>query len=107
MHRAALALLPLLAACSAQARDGLARETAEAAITPVVAERIRGVPTTKAVRCILDNADRSQVNALAADNVQGRTGIADDIVTDVLFRDGTRECFRRWGIVTALSKVLA
>ncbi|WP_418596035.1 hypothetical protein [Ponticoccus sp. (in: a-proteobacteria)] len=90
MHRAALALVPLLAACSAQARDGLARDGRSGhhpgggRAHPRRADDQGGALHPRQRRPLADQ------RALAADNVQGRTGIADDIVTDVLFRDGTR-----------------
>lgn len=89
------ALIPLMGCSVLQpATQDLARETAAAAVAPIAAERAPGVSTDRAVTCILDNADRSQITALAAETAQGQGELADDIVMDVLYREGTQRCMR-------------
>ncbi|WP_236016709.1 hypothetical protein [Salipiger abyssi] len=75
-------------------RGDLALETARAAVAPVLMEKAPGVPTERAVDCTLEYATRGQIEALAQNSALGQPGLNDDIVTDILYTQGTRDCMR-------------
>lgn len=74
--------------------NSLARETAAQAVAPVLARMAPGVPTERAVACTLDFASRGQIEALAMNSALARNELTDDIVTDILYKRGTRDCMR-------------
>ena len=92
----------VLAACSPQAQDQLARDAARSAITPVVAERFPGVPVGPAIDCIIDNASAPQIRALAADAVLGATQSTVEIVTDIVSKPETLTCLGTQGLPALL-----
>lgn len=75
-------------------RGNLARETARAAVAPVLMEKAPGVPVERAVDCTLEYASQGQIEALAQNVALGQPGLNDDIVTDILYKQGTRDCMR-------------
>ncbi|MCR8548078.1 hypothetical protein M4578_09575 [Salipiger sp. P9] len=95
--RIGLALGMLLAGCSVleplPAGD-LARETARDAVAPVLMEKAPGVEIGRAVDCTLDYASRGQIEALSLASASGQPELIDDIVTDILYKRGTRDCMR-------------
>ena len=94
--RAGLAVLILGAAagCSVVSPPGddLMLDVAGSAVAPILARKAPGVPTDTAVACTLDYASQGQLQALAENSALGQTELNDDIVTDILFTQGTREC---------------
>ncbi|WP_156883351.1 hypothetical protein [Salipiger mucosus] len=79
----------------APVRDTLARDTARRAITPVVIQRVEGIPTERAVTCVLDTADDAQLNGIMQDSLDGPTQMTTRIVTDIAFSEPAQVCFRR------------
>ncbi|WP_335947440.1 hypothetical protein [Salipiger bermudensis] len=67
-------------------------DVAGSAVAPILARKAPGVPTDIAVACTLDYASQGQLQALAENSALGQTELNDDIVTDILFTQGTREC---------------
>ena len=70
----------------------LNEQVAANAVAPILARKAPSVPTDTAVACTLTYASRGQIDALAQNSALGQTGLNDDIVTDILFTRGTREC---------------
>lgn len=77
---------------------GLSEQITQDSLVPVAAQKFRGVPTDRVVRCLIENADAAQLNALALDSAQGTTEATSDIVTDIAFKAETRLCLRGDGI---------
>lgn len=50
------------------------------------------MPTETAVACTIAYARQGQIEALAENSALGQTELNEDIVTDILFAQGTREC---------------
>ncbi|MBS0124671.1 hypothetical protein [Thetidibacter halocola] len=100
--RVGLALMLLLAACTPQAQDQLAREAARSAITPIVAQRFPGIPVQPAIDCIIDNASAPQISALAADSVLGPNENTARIVSDIVSQPGTLTCLGTQGLPALL-----
>lgn len=84
-----------LAACAPTTQDELARGAARAAIQPVLAERLPGVPVAGAVDCVIENASAQEILVLAADAVTGPTASTSEITTRILSRQTTQACLAR------------
>lgn len=94
--------LGLVAACSPQAQDQIARDAARSALTPVVAERFPGVPLQPALDCLIDNANAQQIRALAADSVLGPTESTVQITRDIASQPETLRCMAVTGLPALL-----
>ena len=104
--RIALACVLVLAGCSVQQQDQIAREAARSAITPVLAERFPGVPLEPALNCAINNASAVQIRALALDSVTGPTQSTSQIVTDILSQPETLRCLATDGLPVLLRQGL-
>jgi hypothetical protein len=93
----------MLAACSPQVQDQIARDAARSAITPVLVERFPGVPLEPPLDCVIDNASAVQIRALALDTVTGPTESTVQIVTDVLSKPDTIRCLAVEGLPALLT----
>ena len=102
MKHLALVAIIVLAACTAQQQDTLARDAAKQAVRPVLAERFPGVPLDGATDCIIDNANAQEILSLAADAVTGPTASTVEIVARVATRPETVECLIREGAAHAV-----
>ncbi|HKK97331.1 MAG TPA: hypothetical protein VJ928_04065 [Marivita sp.] len=100
--RPLLALCLVLAACSPQQQDEIAREAARSAITPVLVERFPGVPLEPALNCVIDNANATQIRALALDSVAGPTESTVQIVSDIVSKPETLTCLAAEGLPALL-----
>lgn len=100
--RQVVLMVPLLAACSPQAQDQIARDAARSAITPVLVERFPGVPLEPALNCVIDNASAVQIRALAVDSVTGPTESTVQIVTDIVSKPETLTCLAAEGLPALL-----
>lgn len=96
----------MLAACSPQVQDQIARDAARSAITPVLVERFPGVPLEPALDCVIDNANAVQIRALALDTVTGPTESTVQIVTDILSKPETIRCLAVEGLPALLNQRL-
>ncbi|ANT59696.1 hypothetical protein AYJ57_04515 [Salipiger sp. CCB-MM3] len=96
--RAALGLVVVLAACSAQTQDQIARQAAKSTVARVVADRYPGVPVEPALDCVIDNASSTQIYALAADSVTGPTASTVEVVTDIVSKPETLTCLAAEGL---------
>ena len=98
MRTGGLVALGLLSGCALLQPEpvgtALARETARSAVAPVVAKLAPGTPVDRAVDCVMSYASRGQVEALAQNSALGQPELNDDIVTDIIYTDGTRACPR-------------
>ncbi|MBY6003476.1 hypothetical protein KUV62_06140 [Salipiger bermudensis] len=106
MPRLSLTLLTglLLAGCAGEeyprdpGRELLPRaltfkeQVAANAVAPILARKAPSVPTETAVGCTIAYARQGQIDALAENSALGQPELNDDIVTDILFAQGTREC---------------
>ncbi|WP_300436212.1 hypothetical protein [uncultured Mameliella sp.] len=101
-HTAALAVAGLLAACSPQAQDEIARSAARSALTPVVADTFPGVPLEPTLDCLIDNANAQQIRALAADAVIGPTESTVQIARDIASKPETLRCLALNGLPALL-----
>ena len=95
-------LLFALLACTPATRDDLTRTAAKSAIRPVLAQRLPGVPVEAAADCVIDNAQYSELLALASDSVTGATASTVQIVTTILSRPGTIRCLATDGLPNLL-----
>lgn len=88
----------LLAACTPEQQDELARDAAKNAVRPVLQERLPGVPVEPGTDCVIDNATASEILSLAADAVTGPTANTVEIVSDILARPETLTCLATEGL---------
>ena len=100
--RLALAAILVLAGCSVQQQDQIARDAARSTITPVLIERFPGVPLEPALNCAIDNANAVQIRALAIDGVTGATESTVQIVTDIISKPETIQCLATRGLPALL-----
>ncbi|MCR8548079.1 hypothetical protein M4578_09580 [Salipiger sp. P9] len=96
--RKALLLTLLLAACSQESQDQIAREAARSTVSKVVAERFPGVPVQPAIDCVIDNASSTQIYALAADSITGPTESTVQIVSEIVSKPETLTCLAAEGL---------
>ncbi|SLN59578.1 hypothetical protein ROJ8625_03013 [Roseivivax jejudonensis] len=88
----ALPILILLAGCTAQTQDQIARNAARSTINRVVLERYPNLPVEPAINCIIDQASAQQIYALATDSVTGPTASSAQIVAEVVQQPQTVRC---------------
>ncbi|WP_299791306.1 hypothetical protein [uncultured Marivita sp.] len=100
--RLALASALILAGCTVQQQDQLARDAARSAITPVLVDRFPGVPLEPTLNCVIDNASAVQIRALALDSVTGPTESTVQIVTDIVSQPETLTCLAAQGLPALL-----
>ena len=100
--RLALAVGLVLAGCTVQQQDQIARDAARSAITPVLIERFPGLPLEPALNCVIDNASAVQIRALALDSVAGPTESTVQIVTDIVSQPETLTCLAAEGLPALL-----
>lgn len=98
-----LGVVVLIAACTPQQQDELARDAAKNAVRPVLQDRLPGVPVEPATDCVIDNATSGELLSLAADAVTGPTANTVEIVTDILARPDTLKCLVAEGLPPLLS----
>ncbi|MDU8911847.1 hypothetical protein [Aestuariicoccus sp. MJ-SS9] len=91
-----------MTACSPQAQDAFARDAARAAVTPVLTERFPGVPLEPTLDCVIDNANATQIRALALDGVTGPTESTVQIVSDIVSKPETLTCLAAEGLPALL-----
>ncbi|MCV6591952.1 MAG: hypothetical protein OIF48_03300 [Silicimonas sp.] len=103
MMRALLPFALLLAACTAEQQNDLARDAAKTAVRPVLADRLPGVPVDPAVDCVIDNATAGELLSLAGDAVTGPTANTVEITSDILARPETLTCLATQGLPPLLS----
>ncbi|MCA1287316.1 hypothetical protein [Salipiger bermudensis] len=97
-------LLPLLlAACSTQSQDAIARGAARSTVTKIVVDRFPGAPVEPVLDCVIDNASATQIYALAADTIGGPTESSIQIVADVVQKPETITCLSTTGLAAVLS----
>lgn len=104
--RKVLLIAVALAACSPESQDQIARSAARSTVSNVVAERLPGVPVQPAIDCIIDNANATQIYALAADSVTGPTESSVEIVRDVVAKPETLSCLASQGLPALLQRGL-
>lgn len=102
--RFAFAACLVLAGCSVQQQDQIARDAARSAITPVLVERFPGVPLEPALNCVIDNANSVQIRALALDSLAGPTESTVQIVTDIVSKPETIRCLAVEGLPVLLQQ---
>lgn len=102
MTRLSLVAGVLVAACSPQAQDQIARDAARSAITPVLVERFPGVPLEPALDCVINNANAVQIRSLALDSVTGPTESTVQIVSDIVSKPETLQCLAVEGLPALL-----
>ena len=91
-------VLGLLAACTAQTQDQVARASAKTVVNSILASRFPGVPTAPVTDCVIDNATSTEIFALAADAVTGPTASTVEIVSRIATRPGTLQCLATNGL---------
>ena len=94
--------MALLAACTPEAQDRLARNAAKSAVRPVLEDRFPGVPLGPATDCIIDNATADEILILAGDTVTGPTASTAEIVSRIATRPAAVECLLREGLSLAV-----
>ena len=99
------ALVVLVAGCTPQLQDELARDAAKSAIRPVLQERLPGVPVEPATDCVIENATASEILTLAADAVTGPTASTVEIVSNILVRPDTLTCLAVEGLPPLLGQL--
>lgn len=97
-----LPVLIILAGCALPTRDDVTRAAAKSAIRPVLADRLPGVPAEPAADCVIDNANSSELLALASDSITGATASTVQTVTGILSRPGTIQCLATTGLPALL-----
>lgn len=102
MIRFSMLALLVLAGCALPTRDDVTRAAAKSAIRPVLAERLPGVPVEPASDCVIDNANSSELLALASDSLTGATASTVQTVTGILSRPGTLQCLATTGLPALL-----
>ncbi|MEM8822846.1 MAG: hypothetical protein AAGF30_04480 [Pseudomonadota bacterium] len=87
-----------LAACNTPIATQVTRDTARAAINPIVAERLPGVPIQPATDCIIDNASADEIFTVATASATGANDTATRVVLDVAQRPNTIRCLATDGL---------
>jgi len=100
--RFSLIALVLLAGCALPTRDEVTRAAAKSAIRPVLADKLPGVPAEPAADCVIDNANSSELLALASDSITGATASTVQTVSGILSRPGTLQCLATQGLPALL-----
>ena len=95
----------VLAACTSDQQDELARDAAKRTVRPVIAEQFPGVPLEPAVDCVIDNASAQEILTLAADNLTGPTASTVEIVARIATRPETLECLAVEGLPVLLGRL--
>lgn len=88
----------LVAGCSPQSQDQLARGAAKSVVARAATERLPGVPVEPYTDCIIDNASSRQILTLAADTVTGPTASTWEVISGIARKPATLECFLRAGM---------
>ena len=88
----ALVAFGLIAACTPQSQDQIARDAARSTVNRVVLERYPNLPLEPAIDCAIDNASAEQIYALAADSIGGPTASSVQIVSQVVEQPQTVRC---------------
>ena len=96
-------LLALLAACTPESQDAVARESAKSVVNPILAERFPGLPVSLATDCVIDNATTQEIVTLASGALTGVTPQTIQTTNTILARPGTIECVTNAGLVALLS----
>ena len=99
---AAFVATALLAGCSEQSQDDLARSAAKRSVHPVLADKFPGVPLEPSVDCVIDNANRKELLSLAADAVTGPNANTAEIVNNIVSRPATLKCLVANGLPALL-----
>ncbi len=101
----ALALISVLAlaACeqATEAVDGVARQSAKAAVAETLVTRFPAVPqaaVTPFTDCVIDNATAREIGEFAKDAVIGVDETTATLVTSVLARPETQQCIAKAGL---------
>ena len=105
MKRLVLTTALLLAACTPEVQDELARDAAKQAVRPVLQERFPGIPLEPATDCIIDNATSKEILTLAADAVTGPTASTVEIVGNIAARPDTIRCLAEDGLPVLLGNL--
>jgi len=93
----------LAAACTPEAQDEIARETAKGVVNPILAARFPGVPIQPISDCVIDNATTPEIIVLADGALNGVTATTQSTVTTILQRPGTIDCIARTGLPSILA----
>ena len=96
-------LLALLAACTPESQDAVARESAKSVVNPILAERFPGLPVSLATDCVIDNATTQEIVTLASGALTGVTPQTIQTTNTILARRGTIECMTNAGLAALLS----
>ncbi|WP_349539196.1 hypothetical protein [Sagittula sp. NFXS13] len=93
----------LLAGCSTQAQDQIARSAARSTVNRVLLERLpAGIPLQPSIDCVINNASAPQIYALASDTLGGPTQSSVEIVTQVVSKPETTTCLATQGLPALL-----
>ncbi|MDN5787757.1 hypothetical protein [Pseudorhodobacter sp.] len=93
-----LALIALLAGCTTNPVDAVARSAAKSVVLPVVQQRLPGPQAEAVAICVIDNADSNEILSLARDvGTRAGTSTVQNIAT-ILQRPNTIQCVLRAGI---------
>jgi len=96
-------VLGLLAACTAQTQDQVARASAKTVVNSILASRFPGVPTAPVTDCVIDNATAGEILTLGSAALTGVTASTQSTVTTILQRRGTINCIATTGITGVLA----
>ena len=88
----ALMVFGLIAACTPQTQDQIARNAARSTVNRVVLERYPNLPLEPAINCVIDNATAQQIYALGADSLGGPTESSAQIVAEVVQKPESVRC---------------
>ncbi len=88
----------LLAACTPEGQDMVARETAKSVINPILAQRFPGVPLAPISNCVIDNATGPEIVTIASAAVTGVTPTTTQTTVRILQRPATIDCIARQGL---------
>ena len=95
--------LGLLAGCTAETQDAVARESAKSVVNSILASRFPGVPTAPVTDCVIDNATAGEILTLGSAALTGVTASTQSTVTTILQRPGTINCIATTGISGVLA----
>ena len=104
MIRAGLIVtLAAMSACTPEAQDIVARETARGAVNSVVATRYPGLPITPLTDCVIDNASAPEIVTLASASLTGVNDTTVQTTNTILQRPATVECIGTRGLTGLLA----
>lgn len=90
-----LSVVLFFTACSGSVVDDVARSSAKAVITPIIAKKFPFLNSAEITDCIIDNANASEVIKIGAAAISGVTKETISTVFEITTRPETLKCITK------------